>query len=50
MDSDVHSQNFIADAFEAYLRKNMMNLEIHESKKEDFKRWDDLFEKTYLKN
>ena len=46
MDSDVHSQNFIADAFEAYLRKNMMNLEIHESKKEDFKRWDDLFEKN----
>ena len=46
MDSDVHSQNFIADAFEAYLRKNMMNLEIHESKKKDFKRWDDLFEKN----
>ena len=45
-DSDVHSQNFIADAFEAYLRKNMMNLEIHESKKEDFKQWDDLFEKN----
>ena len=45
MDSDVHSQNFIADAFEAYLRKNMMNLEIQESKKEDFKQWDDLFEK-----
>ncbi len=48
-DSDVHSQNFIADAFEAYLRKNMMNLEIHESKKEDFKRWDDLFEKNISK-
>ena len=46
MDSDVHSQNFIADAFEAYLRKNMMNLEIQESKKEDFKQWDDLFEKN----
>jgi len=46
MNSDVHSQNFIADAFEAYLRKNMMNLEIHESKKEDFKQWDDLFEKN----
>ena len=46
MDSDVHSQNFIADAFEAYLRKNMMNLEIHKSKKEDFKQWDDLFEKN----
>ena len=46
MDSDVHSQNFIADAFEAYLRKNMMNLEIHESKKKDFKQWDDLFEKN----
>jgi len=49
MDSDVHSQNFIAGAFEAYLRKNMMNLEIHESKKEDFKRWDDLFEKNISK-
>jgi len=49
MDSDVHSQNFIADAFEAYLKKNMMNLEIHESKKEDFKRWDDLFEKNISK-
>ncbi|MDA7763170.1 cobalamin biosynthesis protein CobT [Pelagibacteraceae bacterium] len=49
MDSDVHSQNFIADAFEAYLRKNMMNLEIYESKKEDFKRWDDLFEKNISK-
>ena len=49
MDSDVHSQNFIADAFEAYLRKNMMNLEIHESKKEDFKRWDDLFKKNISK-
>ena len=46
MDSDVHSQNFIADAFEAYLRKNMMNLEIQESKKKDFKQWDDLFEKN----
>ena len=46
MDSDVHSQNFIADAFEAYSRKNMMNLEIQESKKEDFKQWDDLFEKN----
>ena len=49
MSSDVHSQNFIADAFEAYLRKNMMNLEIHESKKEDFKRWDELFEKNISK-
>ena len=45
MDSDVHSQNFIADAFEAYLRKNMMNLEVSENKKQDFKRWDDLFDK-----
>ena len=46
MDSDVHSQNFIADAFEAYLRKNIMNLEIQESKKEHFKQWYDLFEKN----
>ena len=45
MDSDVHSQNFIADAFEAYLRKNMMSLEVSENKKQDFKRWDDLFDK-----
>ena len=36
MDSDVHSQNFIADAFEAYLRKNMMSLEVSENKKQDF--------------
>ena len=43
--SEVHSQNFISDAFEAYLRKNLMNLEIDESKKQDFKRWDDLFDK-----
>jgi cobaltochelatase CobT len=46
--SEVHSQNFIADAFEAYLRKNMMNLAIDESKKQDFKRWDDLFDKKIL--
>jgi len=43
--SEVHSQNFISDAFEAYLRKNLMNLEIDENKKQDFKRWDDLFDK-----
>ena len=43
--SDVHSQNFIADAFEAYLRKNIMNMPIDENKKQDFKRWDDLFNK-----
>ena len=43
--SDVHSQNFIADAFEAYLRKNIMNMLIDENKKQDFKRWDDLFNK-----
>ncbi len=43
--SEVHSQNFIADAFEAYLRKNLMNLEIDENKKQDFKRWDDLFDR-----
>jgi cobaltochelatase CobT len=46
--SEVHSQNFIADAFEAYLRKNMMDLVIDESKKQDFKRWDDLFDKKIL--
>ena len=43
--SDVHSKNFIADAFEAYLRKNIMNMPIDENKKQDFKRWDDLFNK-----
>ena len=42
---DVHSQNFIADAFETYLRKNIMNMPIDENKKQDFKRWDDLFNK-----
>ena len=46
--SDVHSQNFIADAFETYLRRNMMNLQVDESKKQDFKRWDDLFDKKIL--
>jgi cobaltochelatase CobT len=45
VNSDVHSQNFIADAFEAYLRKNIMNMPIDENKKQDFKRWDDLFNK-----
>ena len=51
--SEVHSQNFISDAFEAYLRKNLMNLEIDENKKQDFKRWDDLLDKkiaSKLKN
>lgn len=42
--SDVHSQNFIADAFEAYMRKNIMNMTIEKSKKQDFERWDDLFD------
>ena len=28
--SDVHSQNFIADAFETYLRRNMMNFQVEE--------------------
>jgi len=46
--SDVHSQNFIADAFETYLRRNMMNLQVDESKKQDFKQWDDLFDKKIL--
>ena len=48
LNSDVHSQNFIADAFEAYLRKNLMDLPIHENKKQDFKRWDDLFDEKIL--
>lgn len=48
LNSDVHSQNFIADAFEAYLRKNLMDLPIHENKKQDFKRWDNLFDEKIL--
>ena len=40
----MHSQNFIADAFEAYLRSKVMNFEVPENKKEDFKRWNEIFD------
>ena len=43
-ESNVHSQNFIADAFEAYLRNKVMNFKVPENKKEDFKRWNDIFD------
>ena len=40
--SEIHSQNFIADAFEAYLRKKLMNFKVPNNKK-DFDRWDEFF-------
>ncbi len=43
-ESNVHSQNFIADAFEAYLRNKVMNFSIPDNKKEDFKRWNEIFD------
>ncbi|MEK9958876.1 MAG: cobalamin biosynthesis protein CobT [Pelagibacteraceae bacterium] len=48
MDSNVHSQNFIADAFEAYLRGKVMNFEVPENKKQDFKRWNEIFDNKVL--
>jgi len=43
-ESNVHSQNFIADAFEAYLRNKVMNFDIPDNKKDDFKRWNEIFD------
>ncbi len=43
-DSNVHSQNFIADAFEAYLRGKVMDFVVPENKKDDFKRWNEIFD------
>ena len=43
-ESNVHSQNFIADAFEAYLRSKVMNFSVPSNKKEDFKRWNEIFD------
>ena len=43
-ESNVHSQNFIADAFEAYLRSKVMNFSVPNNKKEDFKRWNEIFD------
>ncbi len=43
-ESNVHSQNFIADAFEAYLRNKVMNFDIPDNKKDDFQRWNEIFD------
>ena len=48
-ESNVHSQNFIADAFEAYLRNKVMNFSIPENKKDDFKRWNEIFDNKVSK-
>jgi|TARA_E500000081_G_scaffold154731_1_gene192604 cobaltochelatase CobT len=43
-ESNVHSQNFIADAFEAYLRGKVMDFKVPANKKDDFKRWNEIFD------
>lgn len=43
-ESNVHSQNFIADAFEAYLRGKVMGFKVPTNKKDDFKRWNEIFD------
>ncbi|MDB3872856.1 cobalamin biosynthesis protein CobT [Pelagibacteraceae bacterium] len=43
-ESNVHSQNFIADAFEAYLRGKVMGFKVPANKKDDFKRWNEIFD------
>ncbi len=48
-ESNVHSQNFIADAFEAYLRDKVMNFSIPDNKKDDFKRWNEIFDNKVAK-
>ena len=48
-ESNVHSQNFVADAFEAYLRNKVMNFDIPKNKKEDFKRWNEIFDNKVSK-
>ena len=48
-DSNVHSQNFIADAFEAYLRNKVMDFSIPNNKKDDFKRWNEIFDNKVAK-
>ncbi len=48
-ESNVHSQNFIADAFEAYLRSKVMDFTVPENKKEDFKRWNEIFDNKVAK-
>ena len=46
--SEIHSQNFIADAFEAYLRKKLMNFKVPNNKKKDFDRWDEFFNEKIM--
>ena len=46
--SEIHSQNFIADAFEAYLRKKLMNFKVPKNKKKDFDRWDEFFNEKIM--
>ncbi len=46
--SEIHSQNFIADAFEAYLRKKLMNFKVPSNKKKDFDRWDEFFNEKIM--
>ncbi len=48
-ESNVHSQNFIADAFEAYLRSKVMNFSVPDNKKDDFKRWNEIFDNKVSK-
>ena len=48
-ESNVHSQNFIADAFEAYLRSKVMNFSIPDNKKDDFQRWNEIFDEKVAK-
>ena len=48
-ESNVHSQNFIADAFEAYLRNKVMNFSVPDNKKDDFKRWNEIFDNKVAK-
>jgi cobaltochelatase CobT len=48
-ESNVHSQNFIADAFEAYLRSKVMNFSIPDNKKDDFQRWNEIFDNKVAK-
>ncbi len=48
-ESNVHSQNFIADAFEAYLRNKVMSFSVPDNKKDDFKRWNEIFDNKISK-
>ncbi|MAJ57510.1 MAG: cobalamin biosynthesis protein CobT [Candidatus Pelagibacter sp.] len=46
--SEIHTQNFIADAFEAYLRKKLMNFKVPNNKKKDFDRWNEFFNEKIM--